>query len=47
MKDDAAGALHSGFHGGVHHGDWAGKDILGLWSSTEMGHIVSFKMVHR
>ena len=47
MRIDAAGALHNVFLAGAHHGDWAGKDNLGLWPSTEIGHVVSFNIVHK
>lgn len=47
MKDDAAaGAPHNGFLFGAHHGDWADNDILGLWSSTGTGQVVSFTIAH-
>jgi hypothetical protein len=47
MKDDAAaGALHSGFLFWVHRGDWVGSHNLGLWSNTDIGHLVSFNIVH-
>lgn len=39
-KDDAAaGALHSGFLVGAHHGDWADRNIPGFWSDTDLHHV--------
>lgn len=46
MNDDAAAeALHSGFLFGVHHGDWADRNIPGFWSNTDLHH-VSFMASH-